>query len=199
MAKILGLDIGTNSIGGCLINLEEFGEKGNIEWMGSRIIPVDGDMLNKFNSGSPVETKAAFRRQKRGSRRLKQRYVLRRTRLIKVLKILGWLNKEYPENFKVLMKENQDFKFNINDYIPIDPKTIEEATEFLGVKNKDGILSISVDWVVYYLRKKALKEKISLNELVRIIYMMNQRRGFRSSRKDKKVTKKKKLKNGLKY
>ena len=193
MTKILGLDIGTNSIGGCLINLEEFGEKGNIEWMGSRIIPVDGEMLNKFNSGSSVETKAAFRRQKRGSRRLKQRYVLRRTRLIRVLKLLGWLNKEYPENFKAALEENQNFKFNINDIIPIEKKTIEEATEVLGVKNKDGTLSVSIDWVVYYLRKKALKEKISLNELVRIIYMMNQRRGFRSSRKDKKGDEEKKI------
>ncbi|MCX6158316.1 MAG: hypothetical protein NTY74_10105 [Ignavibacteriae bacterium] len=193
MTKILGLDIGTNSIGGCLVNLEEFGEKGNIEWMGSRIIPLDGEMLNKFNSGSTVETKAAFRRQKRGSRRLKQRYVLRRTRLIKVLKILGWLNNEYPENFKAALKENQDFKFNINDFIAIEQKTIEEATEVLGVKNKDGKLSVSIDWVVYYLRKKALKEKISLNELVRIIYMMNQRRGFRSSRKDKKGDEEKKI------
>lgn len=194
MKKILGLDIGTNSIGGCLINLEEFGIKGNIEWMGSRIIPVDGEMLNKFNSGSPVETKAAFRRQKRGSRRLKQRYVLRRTRLIKVLKILGWLNKEYPENFKLETKENPDFKFNINDFIPIEAKTIDEAAEFLGVKNKDGKLTVSIDWVVYYLRKKALRQKISLNELVRIIYMMNQRRGFRSSRKDKKGDEEKEIK-----
>jgi len=193
MKKILGLDIGTNSIGGCLINLEEFGEKGSIEWLGSRIIPVDGEMLNKFNSGSAVETKAAFRRQKRGSRRLKQRYVLRRTRLIKALKILGWLNKEYPEDFKEALKENQDFKFNINNYIPIEQKTVKEATEVLGVKSKDGKLSVSIDWVVYYLRKKALNEKISMNELVRIIYMMNQRRGFRSSRKDKKEDEEKKI------
>lgn len=192
MTKILGLDIGTNSIGGCLINLEEFGEKGNIEWMGSRIIPVDGDYLQKFESGGQTETKAAARRQKRGSRRLKQRYVLRRTRLIKVLKILGWLNNEYPENFKKELKENQDFKFNINEYIPIEQNTIEEATKYLGVKNKNGKLSVSIDWVVYYLRKKALKEKISMNELVRIIYMMNQRRGFRSSRKDKKGDEEKK-------
>ncbi|MFZ4591184.1 MAG: type II CRISPR RNA-guided endonuclease Cas9 [Ignavibacteria bacterium] len=192
MTKILGLDIGTNSIGGCLINLEEFGEKGNIEWMGSRIIPVDGDYLQKFESGGQTETKAAARRQKRGSRRLKQRYVLRRTRLIKALKILGWLNKEYPDNFKEALKENKDFKFNINNFIPIDKNTIEEAAKVLGVKNKDGKLSVSIDWVVYYLRKKALKEKISMNELVRIIYMMNQRRGFRSSRKDKKEDEEKK-------
>jgi CRISPR-associated endonuclease Csn1 len=43
--KILGLDIGTNSIGGALINLPEkyqdYGKDGNILWLGSRIIPID--------------------------------------------------------------------------------------------------------------------------------------------------------------
>ena len=49
MKKILGLDIGTNSIGAALINLppkfEDYGKDGNIEWIGSRIIPTDGDYL----------------------------------------------------------------------------------------------------------------------------------------------------------
>lgn len=64
MKKILGLDIGTNSIGGALINLpeafEDYGKEGSIEWLGSRIIPTDGDYLQKFESGSAVETKAAY-------------------------------------------------------------------------------------------------------------------------------------------
>ena len=36
------------------------------------------------------------------------------------------------------------------------------------------------------MRKKSLSQKIEIPELVRIIYMMNQRRGFKSSRKDLK-------------
>ncbi len=62
MKKVLGLDVGTNSIGGSLVTigtLTEYGKGGSIEWMGSRIIPVDGDMLQKFESGGLVESKAA--------------------------------------------------------------------------------------------------------------------------------------------
>lgn len=190
MKKILGLDIGTNSIGGALIELpktlNEYGKDGKILWTGSRIIPIDGDYLQKFESGGQVETKAAARRIKRGSRRLKQRYVLRRTRLIKVLKILGWINNTFPENFKKKLQDDIDFKFNISSYLPFDKSTIEEATKLLGVKNKDGRLAVSEDWIIYYLRMKALKHKISLKELARILYMFNQRRGFKSGRKDLK-------------
>src|SRR4051812_13983551 len=105
MKKILGLDIGTNSIGGAFIDITEFGKEGTIEWMGSRIIPLDGDSLFKFESGGQVETKAAGRRSLRGSRRLKQRYKLRRSRLIKVFKILGWVGQDFPENFKEKIKD----------------------------------------------------------------------------------------------
>lgn len=55
-------------------------------------------------------------------------------------------------------------------------------------KNKAVDFLLPEDWVIYYLRKKALTDKITIPELVRIIYMMNQRRGFKSSRKDLKDT-----------
>ena len=188
--KVLGLDLGVTSVGGGLLTLpdkfEDWGKEGRIEWVGSRIIPVDGDYLKKFETGSEVETKAAFRTKGRGSRKLKQRYVLRRTRLLKVFKILGWVNKEFPENFKEKIRKEDGFKFNISDYLPFEQASIDEATKLLGAKNKEGKLACSEDWVIYYLRKKALTEKISLNELSRIIYMFNQRRGFKSGRKDLK-------------
>lgn len=193
MKKILGLDLGTNSIGGGLIGIPEsfddFGTEGKIEWIGSRIIPVDGDYLQKFESGGQAETKAAARRIKRGSRRLKHRYKLRRSRLITVLKILGWVDESFPDDFKKKMTNDENYKFHIGDYLPFSQDTIEKATELLGVKgkrNKRNNIVIPEDWIIYYLRKKALSEKITLQELTRIIYMMNQRRGFKSSRKDLK-------------
>lgn len=190
MKKILGLDLGTNSIGAALINMPEsiddFGKDGNIEWVGSRIVPVDAQYLNKWEAGSKAETKAAARRIKRGSRRLKQRYKLRRTRLIQVFKMLGWLDDKFPENFKEQMKDDENFKFHISEYLPFEKETIEEATKLLGVENKKGELALSEDWIIYFLRKKALTDKISIAELCRLTYMMNQRRGFKSSRKDLK-------------
>lgn len=194
MKKILGLDIGTNSIGAALINLpekfEDYGKEGNIEWIGSRIIPMDGDYLQKFESGALAETKAAFRRGKRGSRRLKHRYKLRRTRLIKVFKALGWLDENFPldesRKFKKYINEN-GYALKISDYLPFSKETIEEFETELGIKgfkSKKGKSIVPEDWIVYFLRKKALEKAITIPELVRIIYMLNQRRGFKSSRKD---------------
>jgi len=185
MKKILGLDIGTNSIGGAFIEMdtENYGKQGEIIWTGSRIVPVDGDALQKFESGGQVETKAASRRQKRGSRRLKHRYKLRRTRLIETLKILGWLPNNFPTDFKTAKKDGIEFK--MKDYLPFSETTLNEAGKAFKIeRNKKGKINVPEDWVVYYLRKKALTQKIELPELARILYMLNQRRGFKSSRKD---------------
>lgn len=202
--KILGLDIGTNSIGGALINLpikiEDYGKAGNLEWLGSRIIPIDGDYLQKFESGSQAETKAAFRRGKRGSRRLKHRYKLRRTRLIKVFKGLEWIDSGFPldesRKFKQNINEN-GYSLKISDYLPFSEETIIEFEKEFGIEGKKskkkgsrqgGKSIVPEDWIVYFLRKKALEKVITVSELARIIYMLNQRRGFKSSRKDLKDT-----------
>ncbi len=201
MKKILGLDLGTNSIGAAIINIAEsvddYGKEGNIEWLGSRIIPMEGfvstktgkpykeNALDSFSKGVGI-SKAAARRMKRGSRKLKQRYKLRRTRLIKVFKILGWLDDSFPEDFKKKYRNNENFKFHISDYLSFSEESIKEAKKLLGVKNNKGEIRLPEDWIVYYLRHKALTQKITFSELARITYMMNQRRGFKSSRKDLK-------------
>ena len=186
--KILGLDIGTNSIGWAFIesnayeNLETL--DGRIIQLGSRIIPMDADAMNKFETGNP-ESKAAGRRQARGARRLNQRYKLRRKRLIEALKILGWMPATFPADFKKLNKHN------INTYLPYSKNLKNEAADFFGVKDKkttkDLQYEISEDWMIYFLKTKALHTQVSLPELARILYHYNQRRGFRSSRKDNKI------------
>ncbi|MCX6318615.1 MAG: hypothetical protein NTW29_15080 [Bacteroidetes bacterium] len=180
MKKILGLDIGTNSIGWAMVELEDFGSKGSILGLGSRIVPMDGDAMQKFESGNTV-SKNADRRQARMSRRIKERFKLRRSRLTKSFKILGWIPESFPENFEQFNQGPEAKKFNMGDYLPFDAATVQEAKAALNADN------IPEDWIVYYLRKKALSHKISIAELVRIIYMMNQRRGFKSSRKDLKA------------
>jgi CRISPR-associated endonuclease Csn1 len=105
--KILGLDIGTNSIGWAFIESNAYENPetldGRIVQLGSRIIAMDADAMNKFETGNP-ESKAAGRRQARGARRLNQRYKLRRTRLIEALKILDWIPPTFPVDFKKLNK-----------------------------------------------------------------------------------------------
>lgn len=56
MKRILGLDLGTNSIGWAVINAQEDENKNllleSIEAAGSRIIPMDAATLSDFNNGN---------------------------------------------------------------------------------------------------------------------------------------------------
>jgi CRISPR-associated endonuclease Csn1 len=160
MKKILGLDIGTNSIGWALIERDIDTETGRILGLGSRIIPTDAELLSKYETGQAA-SKNAGRRQARGARRLKQRYKLRRDRLIKSLKSLGWLSEAFQPSHT----------------IPVSNQTLSE------MKIAFGTNEISDDWVVYFLRYKALHDAVTKEELARILYHMNQRRGFKSNRK----------------
>jgi CRISPR-associated endonuclease Csn1 len=152
--KILGLDLGTNSLGWALI--EEGEGSGKILGLGSRIVPMDAQMLLDFEKGKPI-TKNATRRQARGARRLLQRYKLRRNRLINTLHLLGWIpSMDSPKLF--------------HDYLAKSP-------------SQNG--SSLAQFEIYELRNRALKEIVSLEELARILMHLNQRRGFLSNRKVK--------------
>ena len=133
MARTLGLDIGTNSIGWCLV---EDGKK--IIGMGSRIFPVGVKEDNYAKSGTE-ESRNAARRTARGIRRGYDRYRQRRDELEKILTAQGMM-------------------FD---------KTVSLPTKKL-----------------YGLRKEALDGKLELEELGRILFLMNQRRGFKSNRKE---------------
>lgn len=95
MKNILGLDLGTNSIGWALLSFDEDDNiiKPQIK-LGSRIIPMSQDVLGKFDSGV-TESQTAQRTQYRGVRRLRERCLLRRERLLRVLHTLNML----PEHF----------------------------------------------------------------------------------------------------
>ena len=47
--KILGLDLGTNSIGWALVSTNEENKPYKIEGLGSRIIPMSQDILSNIN------------------------------------------------------------------------------------------------------------------------------------------------------
>lgn len=99
MKHILGLDLGTNSIGWAVINsnFDEATQKEQlkgIEAAGSRIIPMDAAQLGDFNKGNSV-SQTANRTQYRSTRRLYERKKLRRERLHRVLQLLGFLPSHY--------------------------------------------------------------------------------------------------------
>jgi CRISPR-associated endonuclease Csn1 len=172
MKKILGIDIGSNSVGWAYVNLDFENEQGNIIDMGSRIIPMDADLLKNFEQGNTI-SRTAGRRNARGARRRKQRYKLRRERLVKAMKMLGWVPEAFPEKFEGIHEHN------INQFLPFSPEAVEECAKLLSTDPE----TMPHDWVIYYLRKKALYEKIEIRELARILYHLNQRRGFKSNRK----------------
>lgn len=92
MKKILGLDLGTNSIGWAVVNeAENSNEKSSIVKLGVRVNPLTVDELTNFEKGKSITTNAD-RTLKRSMRRNLQRYKLRRENLIEILKEHGFIN-----------------------------------------------------------------------------------------------------------
>ena len=81
MKTILGLDLGTTSIGWALVRE---GENAEIIKTGVRVIPLTTDETNNFEKGKSITTNAD-RTLKRSARRNLQRYKLRRENLIDAL------------------------------------------------------------------------------------------------------------------
>lgn len=158
---ILGLDLGTNSIGWALIRQDSENKQGEILGMGSRIIPM-GQELSKFEQGQ-AQTKNANRRIARGMRKLNKRYKQRRNKLIYVLQQLGML----PNQIKLSEPFENPLRLDRVSILPIDKK--QKQYSALGLLE---------------LRVKALNEPISLEELGRIIYLFNQQRGYAGGGKE---------------
>ncbi len=191
MKKILGLDLGTNSIGWALIEQDFENKAGKIIDIGSRIIPMSQDVLGKFDSGI-TETETKVRTAFRGVRRLRERHLLRRERLHRVLNILGYL----PEHYANYIDFEKNFGQFINESEPkIVYKKNETTNEFEFIfkdsynemlqdfsKHQPHLLKndkkIPYDWTIYYLRKKALTEKIEKEELAWLLLNFNQKRGY---------------------
>lgn len=86
MKTVLGLDLGTTSIGWALIHEgQSIGEKSKIIKMGVRVNPLSTEELADFEKGNPLSVNAE-RTIKRGARRNLQRFKQRRSNLISILK-----------------------------------------------------------------------------------------------------------------
>ena len=157
MKKILGLDLGTNSIGWAVVNeAEKNEEKSSILKLGVRTIHYDnfvstdtgkeikGDPADSFRGGKGVSPNAA-RTSSRGMRRKLQRYKLRRKNLLKTLKDNNFISDE-------------------------------------SILSEDGN---ATTFQTYRLRAKAATEEIPLEEFARVLLMINKKRGYKSSRKAK--------------
>ena len=186
MKNILGLDLGTNSIGWAFIDTE----KHKICGAGSRIIPIDAEVLGAFEKGK-TQSPMAARRQFRTTRRMIERVKLRRSRLHRALHILGFL----PAHYEAHIDFNQHPGEFIDESEPLLPyRRLEDgSSEFIFKESFYEMLDdfrqhqptlvakgrkVPHDWTIYYLRKKALTERISGEELAWILLNFNAKRGY---------------------
>lgn len=157
--KIVGLDLGSNSIGWSVVEsitkVDGKEEIVNIIAAGSRIVPMEPDFIKEFETGQKI-TKNAKRRQMRGARRLLQRYHQRRDNLVEVFRQL-----KLVDNAVQIQKPGYITQF--------DPAFLELVS---AGKAKPA-------WYQYFLRDKALTEKVTLSELALVLYHLNQRRGYK--------------------
>ena len=200
MKRILGLDLGTNSIGWALVE-QNFDEKqGKILGMGSRIIPMSQEILGEFDKGNSV-SQTAERTSYRGIRRLRERHLLRRERLHRVLNVMGFLPPHYSVQLDFTkrlgqFKDNLEPKFAYNNKEFIFTKSFYEMLEDFKIHQPqlvEGGKLIPYDWALYYLRKKALTQSISKEEIAWIILNFNQKRGYYQLRGEEDEENKNKL------
>lgn len=191
MKKILGLDLGTNSIGWAVVNAicnENDAEQLTcIEASGSRIIPMDAAILGDFDRGNSI-SQTAERTRLRGIRRLEERYLLRRERLHRILDILGFLPLHYAQELnrygKILEGKEPKLpwrKNEVGNFEFIFQQSFQEMLEDFKQHQPELVSEqkkVPYDWTIYYLRKKALNDRISKEELAWIILNFNQKRGY---------------------
>jgi len=204
MKKILGLDLGTNSIGWALIERDFEKAEGEIDGLGSRIIPMEPEMFSRFGTGLPLSksntgiayTPSGKRTDYRGVRRLFQRDNLRRERLHRVLNILGFLPKHYANTIDFAehfgqFKKDTEVKLNyrknkLEKYEFIFMDSFNEMVKEFEAEGQET--KIPYDWTLYYLRKKALSKKITKEELAWIILNFNQKRGYYLRGEEKEIS-----------
>ena len=195
MKKILGLDLGTNSIGWAVVNADDITRENESTYLkptsissaGSRIIPMSADILGNFDAGNSV-SQTAERTGFRGARRLHERNLLRRERLLRVLKLMGFL----PEHFANQIDEHGKFidygepklawrkdKNGKYDFVFKDSfnEMLADFAQHQPQLVVDG-KKVPYDWTIYYLRKKALTQKLKKEELAWILLQFNQKRGY---------------------
>ncbi len=133
MKKILGLDLGTTSIGWALVNeAEKESEKSKIIKLGVRVIPLSTDEEIDFQKGKAV-TINADRTLKRGARRNLDRYQLRRDSLIEILKSNKLITKS-----TILSEEGKSTfeTYKIRSKAATGAITLEEFAKVLLMINK---------------------------------------------------------------
>lgn len=162
---VLGLDLGTSSLGWAVVRLGKDDAPAAIEATGVRCFEagVEGDVEQGRDS-----SRAAVRRQKRLPRRQIERRARRQRKILGILQRHGLLpassSREPVEVHSLLLKLDGELRAK---FLPGGDHTSHQL-------------------LPYRLRAKALDERLELHELGRALYHLAQRRGFLSNRKTDK-------------
>lgn len=148
--KILGLDLGSASVGWALIEIDENNKTSRIIAMGSRIIPLDSADRDQFTKGQSI-----MKNQDRTKNRTQRK---------------GYDRKQ--------LKKNDAFKYSLKGVL--NKYNIYPSEELLRLPALD----------LWKLRSDAANEPISAEQLGRILYMLNQKRGYKSARSEANLDKK---------
>ena len=194
---ILGLDLGTNSIGWAIVG-QKTDEQGNkvlcgIRAAGSRIIPMDAEVMGDFEKGN-TQSQTKVRTAFRSIRHLRERSLLRRERLHRVLHIMGFL----PDHYDAMIDRYGKFltgtegklpwvKDDTGHYTFLFKDSYQEMLEQFRTACPDWLkqgAKVPYDWTIYYLRKKALTQPVSKYELAWILLNFNAKRGYYQLRGD---------------
>lgn len=151
MAKIiLGLDLGTNSIGWALIEVDENYLPIRIIAMGSRIIPLSAEERDQFQKGQAI-TKNQDRTISRTQRK-------------------GYDRKQ--------LKKSDGFKYSLKK--ALETHNIYPSKDLFNLPMLD----------LWKLRSDAASRSIEPEQFGRILYMLNQKRGYKSARSEANAGKK---------
>lgn len=134
MKRILGLDLGTTSIGWALVNeAEHENEQSSIVKLGVRVNPLTTDESSNYEKGKAIETNQV-RREKRCARRNLQRYKQRRATLLNILIKNGFITND------TLLSENgvnsTHETYHLRAKAVTEKVTLEEFARILLMINK---------------------------------------------------------------
>lgn len=208
MKRILGLDLGTNSIGWAIVEIDHDKKIVRIIALGSRTIPMEEDEISKFENGGKLKSSAANRTEDKSIRKNKARFLLRRDRLHCVLNLLQWLPEHYKLDIefvdekgkrsgKIIKGKEPKLAYEIDDngkwififrdaYAEMEQEFKSVHPELFYNKRKskhnkgksEKQTEIPYDWTLYYLRKKGLSQELTKEELAWVTMSFLQKRGY---------------------
>jgi CRISPR-associated endonuclease Csn1 len=165
---ILGLDLGTNSIGWAVIRTDvsrDSLEPIELEAIGVRIFTAGVDGTTAEIQTGRDETRNAARQQARQTRRRQWR---RRRRMVKLFRILQ-KNGLLPGKGEGSSEERHELLNALDAAL--------RTAHLTGANEREHQL------LPYLLRARALDQRLTPHELGRALYHLAQRRGFKSNRK----------------